>query len=131
MHEFSIMTGVIEAVLKEIERLETEEGQEIEQVNEVFLEIGELTFLGADQLQFCYSVLSEKNRLKGSKLTISTVPAEVRCDHCEYEGKIEYYSEFHLETPILACPKCKETVTITKGRECAVRSVNLEIRDDE
>lgn len=129
MHEFSIMCGVIEALLKEIERLESEEGKIIEKVNEVILDIGELTFLGKDQLEFCYSIMAEENRLKGSKLTITTVPAEVLCKSCGYSGPIGYFREFHLETPILSCPDCRETIEIIKGRECSIRSVNLEIKD--
>jgi len=129
MHEFSVMSGVVQAILKELDRLEREEGKVIEKVNEVILEVGVLTFLGKDQLAFCYNVLSEKNRLKGSKLVYVDVPAEVYCKKCEYQGDVEYFREFHLETPILSCPKCKSTVEIIKGRECSIKSVNLEIQD--
>ena len=121
------MSGVVEAVLKEIHRLERDEGKVIQRVNEVMLDIGELTFLGREQLEFCYGIIAEENRLRGSKLTIHTVPAEVFCAECDYSGPIEYFREFHLETPILSCPKCGHTVEIVKGRECSVRSVNLEI----
>lgn len=130
MHEFSVMSSVVEAILTEMERLEREEGKVIEGVNEVILEIGELSFLGAEQLEFCYNAITEENRLKGSKLTIVPVEAVVGCKSCGYKGPAEYFSEFHLETPILSCPKCKGTVEILKGRECSVRSVNLEIKDE-
>lgn len=130
MHEFSVMSGVVEAILKEIDRFESEEGKVIQRVNEVMLDIGELTLLGREQLEFCYRIMAEENRLKGSKLIINTVPAEVLCKECGYSGPIEYFTEFHLETPILSCPKCGHTVEILKGRECSVRSVNLEIEDD-
>ena len=60
---------------------------------------------------------------------MTSIPGEVKCDQCGYFGPIEYYREFHLETPILACPKCKEAVEIVKGRECSIISMNLEIED--
>ncbi len=129
MHAFSIMSSVVQALLSEIEKLE-KEGKKIEKVNEVLLEIGELTFLGSEQLEFCYNVLTEENALKGSKLVIQTVRAEVQCNTCDYRGKIEYFREFHLETPVLQCPECKNIVEIIKGRECAVRSMNLEMEDE-
>ena len=130
MHEFSVLTGVVEAILKEIDRLEKEEGKVITKVNEVFLDIGELTFLGKEQLRFCYGIMSEENRLKGSVLTIETIPAEVLCHECGYSGVIKYFTEYHLDTPILSCPKCDHTVEIVNGRECSIRSVNLDIEED-
>ncbi len=129
MHELSIVRGIVDALLLELERLEKEEGKVIERVNEVILEIGELTFLGKDQLAFCYNVMVEKNQLKGSKLTINTVPAKVLCKECGYSGPVEYFSEFHLVTPILSCPTCNKTVEILKGRESSIKSVNLEIAE--
>ncbi len=130
MHELSIITGIIDVLLKEIDRLENQDGQVIEKVNEVVLEIGDLTFLGKEQLEFCYNIMTEKNRLAGSKLVMRTIPGEVRCDHCGYSGPIEFYKEFHLETPILACPECKDRVKIIKGQECSIRSMNLDIEDE-
>jgi hydrogenase nickel incorporation protein HypA/HybF len=130
MHEFSIITGIIDALIKELERLENEEGKVIEKVNEVILDIGALTFLGKEQLEFCYNIIAEGNRLAGSKLIMNTVPGEVKCTSCDYQGPIEYYREFHLETPILACPECNQPVEITRGQECGIRSMNLEIPDE-
>ena len=131
MHEFSVMSGVVEALLKELEHLEKKGGKEIQKVNEVILEVGELTFLGDEQIRFCYDILCEKSKLAGSKLNILKVQAEVHCKECGYTGGVNYYREFHLETPILSCPECKSTVEIMRGRECAIKSMNIEVKDEE
>lgn len=129
MHELSIMTGIIRALLDEIDRLERKDGTVIECVKEVVLEIGELTFLGMEQLRFCYSVMVRENRLAGSELIIRSVPGEVRCTGCGYSGPVRYQTEFHLATPMLVCPRCEGNVEVVKGRECAIRTMRLDIRD--
>ena len=129
MHEFSVMSSVVSSIIEEIERLQREEGKKIERVNEVILEVGELTFLAHEQLRFCYEILSQDNILKGSKLTIKEIKAKVHCPECGYTGPVEYYTEFHLTAPVLQCPECGHTVEILKGRECTVKAINLEVAD--
>lgn len=131
MHEFSVMSSVVSSVLDEIERIQKKNEKKIYRVNEVVLEVGELTFLAHEQLRFCYDILSQDNILKGSKLTIKKIEALVHCTECGYTGPVEYYTEFHLTTPILQCPECGKRVEILKGRECTVKSINLELEEAE
>lgn len=44
MHEVSVMSSIIEAVLKELNKYD------IESVEEVYLTVGEMTYLGSEQL---------------------------------------------------------------------------------
>ncbi len=62
MHEFSIMTDKVKAALKSIA------SYEIENVEKVFLDVGELTFLNPVQMQFAFKVLTQDNALKGEDL---------------------------------------------------------------
>ena len=50
MHEVSVMSSIIEQVLNELDK------HEVERVEEVELVVGELTFLGHEQLLFAYEI---------------------------------------------------------------------------
>ena len=65
MHEFSVMNQIVKSVLQEIKN------HRVKSVSEVYLEVGELTFLGHEQLKFAYQILTEKNSLKNSKIIVS------------------------------------------------------------
>ena len=120
MHEVSVMASIVEAVLQELAT------HDIEKVEEVDLVIGELTFLGADQLEFAFEIITRGTMLEGSKLNISQEKIEVRCPSCEYLGPVAYMNEGdHFSVPNLACPKCGGAVEVIKGKSCGVRSVKV------
>jgi len=122
MHEFSVMSQIVEAVLQEIKN------HNVKSVSEVHLEIGELTFLGHEQMSFAYQVLTEKNILNGSKIVISEKKARIKCKKCGYNGKIEYdYDKsFHFSLPRFTCPKCSSPVEIVEGKECIISRIVAE-----
>ncbi len=124
MHEFSTMTQIVNAILEEAKK------HHAQKITKVVLEIGELTFLGEEQLRFAFDVLTKDTILEGAHLEIKKKGVEVRC-HCGYEGGIEYEEkeEFHLLTPILRCPRCNEEVRIVRGRECIIKNIQMEIED--
>ncbi|MBA3043613.1 MAG: hydrogenase maturation nickel metallochaperone HypA [Candidatus Thermoplasmatota archaeon] len=122
MHEFSVMSQIVEAVLQEAKK------HNVKSVDEVHLEIGELTFLGHEQMKFAYQVLTEKNMLKNSKVIISEKKAKIKCKKCSYNGKIEYEHDpsFHFSLPRFTCPKCSAPVEIVEGKECIIRRIVAE-----
>jgi len=107
VHEFSVTSQIVEAILKEAEM------HNAKKVVEVHLDIGKLTFLGLEQVRFSYEVLVEGTIMEGSKLF-------------KYKDDPMY----HIPTPTLHCPKCGETVEIVGGRECTIRDVKLLISKD-
>lgn len=125
MHEFSVMNQIVEAVLQEAKK------HNAKSVSEVYLEIGELTFLGHEQMNFAYQVLTEKNILNGSKIIISEKKAKIKCKKCEYNGKIEYdYDKsFHFSVPMFTCPKCNSPVEIVEGKECIISRIVVNEED--
>jgi hydrogenase nickel incorporation protein HypA/HybF len=126
MHEYSIMTDIVNAALA------TLENYDVESVDTVFLEVGELTFLNPVQLRFCYGVLTENNLLSGSKLEITEKKAGIECPKCGYKGVLkERPEEDHIRIPRLSCPKCDGEVNIISGRECIIRSIKMNQRDRE
>ena len=127
MHEFSIVEGIVKAVLKEAGVHERVVG-----VKEVELEIGELAFLNPEQLNFAFDVLKKDNILVDAELVIITVDAETRCRSCGYSGPLKPDAEtWHYALPLIACPECSGPVEILKGRECTVKNVKLIIDDEE
>ncbi|MFO8132543.1 MAG: hydrogenase maturation nickel metallochaperone HypA [Thermoplasmatota archaeon] len=124
MHEFSTMSSIVASVLEEGEK------HDATAVTRVVLDIGELTFLGEEQLRFAFQVLSEGTLLEGAELVVNRVAPEVRCD-CGYTGDVEYdeKKEFHVRFPLLRCPECGGSVEVRRGRECLIKHIEIE-RDD-
>ena len=125
MHEFSIMVDIVEAALKSME------GYEVENVENVFLDVGELTFLNPEQLKFSFKVLTEENILKGADLIIEEKRAEVQCKSCGFAGYLEEKTqEDHFRIPQIYCPKCKGEVNLISGRECVLRNITMNVKDE-
>jgi len=112
---------IVENVLREARK------HNAKKVTEVHLIIGELTFLGLEQVRFSYEVLVKETMMDGSKLYIEEKEGAVRCTKCGYEGPLNYEDDpaYHIRTPTLLCPKCQGVVQIIDGRECTIRSVKL------
>ncbi|WP_019177229.1 hydrogenase maturation nickel metallochaperone HypA [Methanomassiliicoccus luminyensis] len=121
MHEVSVMSSIIESVLEELKKYN------VEKVEEVHLTIGEMTFLGEDQLSFAFEILSKGTLLEGSQLIIGHEDAEVKCRSCQYQGAPDRLDDeiYHSSMPTLNCPKCGRGVELTKGKSCLVRSVKV------
>jgi hydrogenase nickel incorporation protein HypA/HybF len=115
---------IVENVLHEARKHEAKE------VAEVHLVIGELTFLGLEQVRFSYKVLTEGTIMENSKLVIETKDGAVRCGICGYEGSFNYKDDalYHVPIPTLQCPKCGDKVDIIGGRECLIKSVKLVVK---
>ena len=124
MHEFSTMSQIASAILEEGRK------HNASYITKVILEIGELTFLGEEQLRFAFDLLKKGTMLEKAELEIQKKGIKVRCS-CGYEGGIEYEEkeEFHFLIPLLRCPRCNKEVEIIEGRECIVKSVQMEIED--
>lgn len=124
MHEVSIISSIIDSVVSELEK------HQVEKVEEVYLTLGSLTFLGEDQLLFAYDVLSKGTKLDGSKLVIEKEGVEVRCRSCDYRGEpVNIEGDFHGMIPVLQCPRCGEDVEVIKGKSCTVRSIRVVQKD--
>jgi hydrogenase nickel incorporation protein HypA/HybF len=122
MHEFSIMTQIIQTILGEANK------NNLKSVTKVTLEIGELSFLGEEALKFCYEVISKNTILRGSELIIIKIKPKIECQSCGYLGELEYLEkdEFHFRLPKFTCPKCNGMVTILKGKDCILKEITGE-----
>jgi hydrogenase nickel incorporation protein HypA/HybF len=125
MHEFSVMSDVLEALKEESLK------HDFKGVKQVVLEVGELTFLAHEQLRFSYGVLSKGTVFEGSELSIENRPAMVRCDSCGFEGEGGFRDEpeFHRITPTFSCPKCEEPTSVVSGNECIIRRIVADVEE--
>jgi hydrogenase nickel incorporation protein HypA/HybF len=125
MHEVAVMSSILEAVREELKK------HHILKVEEVLLAVGEMTFLGVDQLNFAFEVLTKDTDLDGSTLVIEKEEVEVSCPSCGYRGRAAYHEDemYHSQIPTLNCPQCEKRVEIIKGKSCMVRSIKV-VEDD-
>jgi len=121
MHEFSRTSEIVEVVLNEAEK------QHAVRVVEVEVEIGDLTFLGLEQVRFAYKILTERTIAKSSKLTIKQVRGRGTCGTCGYDGPLSYLDDpqFHMLLPTFNCPRCGNPLSISAGRECIIRRIRM------
>lgn len=119
MHELSIVSTLVESVLEFVDK------HEISKVLNVRLSVGELTCVEEEQMQFCYSALTEKTMLGGSVLEIEKVSAEVNCPHCMYQGAPKYWEDALCQAPIptLQCPNCGKAADAARGHECTIKTI--------
>lgn len=129
MHEFSVMQQVVETVLSTVR-----EKKGVIGVEEVTLEVGELTFLGHEPLRFSFQVLAENEPLlREAKLVLKEKKAVAKCPNCGYVGGLEYDEDisYHYAVPIFSCPRCGDVVDIVEGNECAITNIRVVVDDEE
>ena len=121
MHEVSVVSDIVSAILRELEKYN------VERVEEVVLVVGDMTSLGEEQLEFAYEIVTKETKLEGSKLVIEHEKIRVKCNECDYEGEVRMLESDYGEhtIPILSCPKCNGKVKVTAGQTCKVRNLKI------
>ena len=121
MHEVSVMSGIIDAVMAELAK------HDVEKVEEVNLVVGEMTYLGRDQLSFAFEIMTRDTVLDGSKPDLRGREGRGLVPSCGFQGAAEYYVDesFHNNIPKLSCPKCGAGVKVTKGKSCRISSIKV------
>ena len=105
VHEFSMVTELLSI---------TEEkaiAAGITRLSNIEIEVGELTALVPELMEFAFDQLKEGQLLKDAKLVVKVIPLLVRCRECGVE--------FHPpDAPVAICPICDcRRVEVIKGRE--------------
>lgn len=120
MHEISIAGAIIDSVLDAAKK------NNAKKVEEVFIEVGELTALNPDQLKFIFETITSGTVAEGARYDIRVVKPIISCRKCQYNGPIEFFEKIHFFLPVIKCPQCKEAdVEIVAGRECCVRKIKI------
>ncbi len=123
MHEVSVVTTLVDAIIKELQKYN------VTKVNSVTVVIGDLTNLGQEQMKFAYEIVTRDTILDGSELIIEPEAIELECKTCDFVGPAKILTDPDFDThsiPVLACPKCGGAVNVIKGQSCVVKCMDIE-----
>lgn len=113
MHEMSIAEGIVDIALQIADQHQSPK------VNTIFLELGRMSGVEPDALQFCFEAVTRGTKAEGAKLEIDFLEIVGQCIECKHEFPVENY--------VFKCPNCESTIIDTiSGRELRVTSVDLE-----
>ena len=129
MHELSVMQQVTDSIM------EVARERRATRIDHVHLQVGELTFLEFDQLEFAWEVYKRNigPPLEGAELSLERLKARGNCHSCGYSGllKVVDFPDSHLTTPVLDCPECGMIIEVTEGRDLIIRDIRLRVPDEE
>lgn len=113
MHEVSLCEGVVGLIEDEAAR------QRFRRVKSIVLEIGELSHVEGQAMEFCFDAVSHGTVAEGARLDIVTVAGVGWCPDCQASlPMIERYG---------ACPRCGGSrLRITAGDELRVLEMEVE-----
>lgn len=122
MHEFAMASAMHQRILKAA----AEHGAG--RVLSVQIEIGELSLLNPEQVEFWLTELARNTAAEGAKFTIQVSKARIRCSRCGYQGAMPVEEDplSHFALPSLSCPQCGSAeVHLEQGREVLIRNVEV------
>ena len=113
MHELSIVMSIIDIVAMEAMK------SGAERVTEVSLEIGKLSGIEFDSLEFALKNLAPGSVIESAEVSIEKPGGIARCSDCGFE--------FAIENFIGSCNSCSSfNLEIIKGRELRVKSITID-----
>lgn len=113
MHEMSIAINVVEIAE------ETARKENAKKINEITLELGVLSGVIPDALEFCFESACKGTMAEGAKLDLIQLPANAFCEKCQFP--------FQSNEMVANCPQCNELIiNVQGGRELRVKSINVD-----
>ncbi len=109
MHELSIMRDIVRIC---------EENAKGSPIKTVTIEIGELSGIVPDALDFCFESCTKGTLLENARMVINVISPQVRCNTCGalFSAKAYYDS----------CPECKGfDIEILFGEELRVKELEV------
>lgn len=92
MHEFGLMQHIVNTVQDYSRK------NNLRKVIKIRLEVGWLSGVVPESLEFCFDVCVKNTSLEGAALEIERIPATGKCKFCE--------DTFNLLDNNFSCPKC-------------------------
>lgn len=118
MHEFSLMTGVLDAVEASAKE------NKASRVVEIKLVIGDMAEVLEDAMDFAFEALSPGTLAEGAKLTMTKIEPRSRCTVCGTEFE---HDRYHF-----GCPECDSLATeLVAGKEMYIESMEIETEPPE
>jgi hydrogenase nickel incorporation protein HypA/HybF len=123
VHELSIALRIVEALEEELAThpaVSSPAGSGEMTVVAVAIQVGTLTGLVPEALQFSWEVATHESILRGSRLDIEVVNVAGICPTCGEERELTNLMSFR-------CPVCRTPITqITGGNEMEILTVEIE-----
>ncbi|MCJ7812027.1 hydrogenase maturation nickel metallochaperone HypA [bacterium] len=122
MHEVSIAQSIVQTVLHEANK------QHSLHVESVDIEIGELTFLGIDQIAFWIKTGFKGTLAENADIKLKQVKGIIRCKACKYQGDLKLQTDpiHHISLPTFSCPHCQGSeIEIIQGKEAIIRRIKI------
>jgi len=112
MHELSIALSIVDLAEQEVKKANRQ------RVESIDLEIGKLSGVEVDSLEFLWEQAVKNSVLQGAIRNIHRVPGKARCMDCG--------TEFEIEALFDACPACGQYLSETiQGKELKVKSLTI------
>jgi hydrogenase nickel incorporation protein HypA/HybF len=122
MHEASIAQSIIKTVLEQAEQ------QNAVRIKSVEIEIGELTFLNREQVEFWIKIGFKDTIAENAIIHFKEIQAVIHCKSCGYRGYLQVKEDpaYHLNLPRFNCPNCGKTdIEIVHGKETIIRRIQI------
>lgn len=112
MHEYSIVRGIVDIAEKEVN------SRGATTVDEIELEIGELSGVEISALEFIWDIAVKDSVLERSNKLINRPAGLAKCIDCEFE--------FNTSSHFNECPSCQSLATgLIGGKELTVISITI------
>lgn len=113
MHEMALAEGVLQIVE------DTVRGEGDVRVKTVVLEIGELSHVMPEAMDFCFEAVVRGSVAEGARLEIHRAPGRAWCHTCA--------TEVRVASLVDACPECGGfKLQVTGGEEMRVKEMEVE-----
>lgn len=113
MHELGITQSIVEIAEQ------TARDQGAQKVLSVTIEVGELSGVIPEAVEFCFEACVQETLLEGSRLVIDRIPGLGKCTECR--------AEFKLDNMTFNCSACGSyAIQRLQGEELNLREVEIE-----
>jgi hydrogenase nickel incorporation protein HypA/HybF len=113
MHEFSLVLNIIDIVTEYAVK------ENAKEVKEVDIEVGELSGVVYDALEFALQTAVKGTIIENSAVHINFIKGLAKCTECSHE--------YETDSLFKPCPKCNACAPdIIKGKELRVKSIVIE-----
>lgn len=113
MHEMSIAEGILDVALDTLKQ------HDAKVVHSVQLDVGLMSGVEPDALQFCWEAVTKGSPAEGSHIDIHTIPITGQCLDCDRIFPVHAYK--------FICPYCdSHFVQTVGGRELQVISMDID-----
>lgn len=113
MHEFSIALNIVEIAE------ETAKANNAKSVNEVEIDVGDLSGVIYEALEFAMQSAVKGTLLENSSIRLNRIKALAKCNNCN--------NDFEPGDLPAACSNCGSfDISIVRGKEMRVKSINID-----